>query len=348
MKRLKDKLYHERITYKRFRSKQKRKNKHYKSEIDFTENDNKFLNDHQSPNIKKRRLNPPKKFSFIFNRNPSLKFFNDIFRLMDNGYKSIMIDMIDVEELSIEVLLYIISLDKINKENNREISLKIRVPRKQDLKHLIAQSGLSKYFRSNVNVKLDEKDIFPIQDGETNIDKLIDDAITCRDAADFARSFFPKEEHKNLKFRALYNALAEMMTNTDNHAYDQDEDFRNWYLFAVKVDAGIAFYFFDNGKGIIRTAKKNILEKALSKTFSLGHESIMRAVLNGEYRSATNLTYRNKGLPEINDFLIENYVSSPIILSDKIMCCPSEDIYFKNEYNFKGTLFVWILKVKEE
>jgi hypothetical protein len=144
----------------------------------------------------------------------------------------------------------------------------------------------------------------------------------------------------------MYNALAEMMTNTDNHAYE-DEDFRNWYLFAVKVDTGIAFYFFDNGRGIIKTAKKNMLEKAMNYTFSLGHQSIMKSVLNGEYRSATGLTNRNKGLPEINDFLTKDYVSSPMILTDKLFCLPQKNKYEKNKYNFKGSLFIWILKNEE-
>lgn len=350
LKKIKNKLFHDKISRKKFFNSIKRKDIeydsdkiHYSSMEDGNNSSSKNSTTYNKKNdLKKIRIFPPKEFSFILNREESLKFFQDFFELIDKGYESIFIDMRKVNELTIEVLLYIISIDKINKKSDSNIQLKIKVPNNSQLGLLIDKSGFSKYFKCNKTIVLNQDEIFVIQDGETNQIKGIEDATTCADAVDFVLKYTKQE----LIHRKLFNALAEMMTNTDNHAYE-NEEFRNWYLFAYKVDAGIAFYFFDNGKGIINTAKKNLLEKALSYAFSLGHESLMEAVLNGNYRSATGLPYRNKGLPEIKDFLIDSQVLLPIILTNKIFCFPSKNEYHINKYNFRGSLFAWILEIKD-
>jgi hypothetical protein len=188
----------------------------------------------------------------------------------------------------------------------------------------------------------------PIQDKESNVASGIADGETCKNAVDFALKFFPDQKFSQPKFRHLYNALAEMMLNTDNHAYDDEYELRNWYLFAIKVEKGVAFYFFDNGKGILRTAKQHLLERLSAKAdFSYGYISLMKAALNGEYRSATGESYRNKGLPEINEFFNESTVSYPLIITNKVYCAPQQGVYKTNQYNFRGTLFVWLLKDEE-
>lgn len=350
MKKLKNKQHQVRISRKRFLDNLKRKDKPYILEYGIKSISSENKNPYQdNVSTKEKRLYPPLVFSFIMNTNKSLEFFDDLFNSIENNYLSFYIDMKGVTKLTIEVLLYLISLDKLFKHNNKTVSIKIRVPDDEKLRYLIAQSGFGNYFKADMVVKLNHKDIFSIKDGETNKKNNYDDAYTCKDAIDFSLKFNPGFTFKNTKFQKLYNALAEMMTNTDNHAYSKNIEFRNWYLFSVRVEKGTAFYFFDNGKGILTTAKKSLLETVTTEVagFSFSYESVMNAVLNGDYRSATGLPYRNKGLPEIKDFLIESFVSSPIILSNKAFYTLDSNNFIKTDFNFRGTLFVWILKDEE-
>ena len=73
----------------------------------------------------------------------------------------------------------------------------------------------------------------------------------------------------------------------------------------------------------------------------------MKLILDGEYGNIIGLGYRNKGLPEIYNFLTNDYVLSPIILTNKIFCLPQKNQYIQNKYNFQGSLFTWILKTKD-
>lgn len=295
-----------------------------------------------------KRLETPINFSFIYNIDESLAFFDD-FKHYSQNVDKIIVDMKNTENMTMEVLLYLISLQKINKNQNIFISVHIKPPKEQRLIELMSQSGFSKYFKAKVEYPVDEQNIFEIQDKESNQKNGIMDEQTCQRAIEFALKYHPGYKFSDPKFRHMYEALAEMMTNTDNHAYDNVGQLRNWYLFAVKLEAGLSFYFFDNGKGILETAKKTILESTLGKiSFSLGHESLMKATLDGDYRSATKKKHRNKGLPQINTFLTEDGVSLPIIITNKISSYLKNEKYIKNKYNFSGTLFVWIFEDEKE
>lgn len=336
MYKIKDKEAKERVAKRRRLHELKRKDKHY----------NPVKQYHQKPIFK--RLKTPEIFSLIEQCDTALAFFEDF---MNESEKAthLKIDMSNTKEMTTEVLLYLISLHKINKANKTAPNILIQAPDKQDLRYLMAISGFSKYFRSRSSVKINSEDIFKIQDKTSNKKKKIDDATTCKEAVDFALKYFPGAKFTDEPFMTMYNALAEMMTNTDNHAYSEEGELRNWYLFGARIETGVAFFFFDNGRGIIKTAKRTLVEKALGK-LNLRDRSIIRSVLNGEYRSATGKAYRNKGLPEINEFLTRDDVKLPIILTNRVysMPIPKDDIkYNKTKHNFKGTLFTWILSTQE-
>ena len=65
---------------------------------------------------KLKKLIAPKNFRLIENNIEVLKFFDSFFHWIDEGYYKFQFNMQEVNELSIETLLYIISLDKIYKE----------------------------------------------------------------------------------------------------------------------------------------------------------------------------------------------------------------------------------------
>ncbi len=337
MKKENNKSYRDSFAKKHHIHELKRKTKHYQGELK-----------QYHPQPKYTELATPVEFSLITNCDETLSFFED-FMIYSDKATHLKIDMSKTEVMTTEVLLYIISLHKINKAKKRAPAIIIQAPDAHDLRKLMAISGFSKYFKAKTVIKINSEDIFKIQDKSSNTKNRVDDSQTCKEAIDFALKYFDDAKFTDEPFMQMYNALAEMMTNTDNHAYDEDGELRNWYLFASKIDTGVAFFFFDNGKGIIKTAKKNLMEKAFEKlSFSLKHKNIMDSVLNGEYRSITGKTYRNKGLPEINEFLTSNDVALPIILTNKVYSMPQEkNNYRKTQHNFKGSLFTWILNTKE-
>lgn len=347
MKKLRNKKFLDRQAKKRHIHELIRKGKEYHGSPLFSEQ-NKNQNTFNAPKPIKKRLKTPENFSLIYNINESLKFFYD-FKYYSKNADLIYIDMKRTKEMTMEVLLYLISLQKINKNQGISISIHITPPKEIHLIELMSQSGFSKYFKAKKEVPIDEDNIFEIQDKESNQKAGIHDEETCKRAIDFALKYHPNYKFNNPKFRHMFEALAEMMTNTDNHAYDNEGELRNWYLFAVKLEKGLSFYFFDNGKGVLETAKKNILEKTIGTvSFSLGHASLMQATLDGNYRSATGKKHRNKGLPQINAFLTSNSVQLPIIITNKISTRLDKNRYIKNKYNFSGTLFVWILEDEED
>ena len=348
MKKEHNKSYHDKAAKRHHLHDLKRKNKTYNGDtllekhLEGLDTDNK--------DVKKitKRLPTPENFSILYNIDESLSFFQD-FQDYSQYVDKIFIDMKGTKKMTMEVLLYLISLQKINKNQGRFISIHIKAPKERQLMELMAQSGFSKYFKAQNEFPVDEENILEIQDKRSNQENGIVDEDTCKRAIDFALKYHPSYKFSNVKFRHMYEALAEMMTNTDNHAYDNEGELRNWYLFAIKLESGLAFYFFDNGKGVLETAKKTILESTLGKiSFSLGHESLMKATLDGDYRSATGKRHRNKGLPQINNFFISDGVELPIIITNKIYCRPNKDLYRKNKHNFSGTLLVWILEDEKE
>jgi len=301
----------------------------------------------RSSKIEKRKtLDAPIHFSLINNDEESLKFFDDFMSFIEKGYYKFQFDMKSVEKLDIEILLYIISLHKIY-EKKINIQLKIKVPTKQSLKYIMIASGFSQYFKPNIEIsEIDEENIFPICDGATNRLNKKDDGQTCAEAVDFAKKFFNKSDEKNQIFRLLYTSLAELMLNTDNHAYDEDLEkttIDNWYLFAVKLDDKIIFYFFDNGKGITKTARNKIIDKAYG-LINLEQKNILQSVLKGEFRSKTGIGHRGKGLPQINELLTDNKVGLSVILTNKVRRYYNNiDDYKKVPYDFRGSLFIWTL-----
>jgi len=286
----------------------------------------------------------PTDFSFLSNTEESINFFDKLNQRVGMGHRKILIDLSKIEKITIEVLLYIISLDKKYKKELLNVVLNIVLPKNQKLNSIIATSGITKYFLSDNNyISFNEETIFPITDGEMYPEE--DDAKICAKAVDFAKKHLVNAKSKDSKFMELYNTLVELMQNTSDHAYKDNAIISNWYLYARKVEKGIAFYFFDNGLGVISTASKKILDKV-----KIGQKSILESILNGEFRTRTNLSYRGKGFPEIKKFLDSDSVGLQMILTNKVRYFKSEEnqIPLDNlKNNFQGTLVVWLLKEKE-
>lgn len=299
----------------------------------------------------------PKSLSFINNFDESIRFFDNINKANDSIKKpKHYIDMIDVVDLTMETVLYLTSQKNIWKKQKHKFKLEIKAPRETRLRSLLSKSGLDNYFQGN-HKGIVETNIYPMCDGG---EETLDDSNSmtpndrCISISDFTKNILSKNGEVNKrdlvrKVFAQTNAIAEMIRNTEDHAYNKNANpftpLRNWYFFAAKVQNGVSFYFLDNGKGVINTTKKFIID-----TIFLGFQDVdqklLQEIMEGNFRSRTELPYRNKGLPEIKEFFECDDVLVSRIITNKVVY--SNDMgkisYNKMKREFQGTLYIWILK----
>ena len=299
----------------------------------------------------------PTIFSFLRDINKTIGFFE----LLNHTHNSTkkpkhFIDMKDVEDLTMETVLYLLSIINIWKKKRHKFKLQIQAPNNEELKSLLSKSGLHKYLKGDADGVFEEN-IYPMCDGGL---ETIDNSNTistnerCISISEYSTKMLSSNgevDSKSLQRKVFYqtNAIAEMIRNTDDHAYNKTPSelmpLRNWYFFAAKVKDGISCYFLDNGKGIISTTKKDIIDRVFLglKNFE---PKLLKEVMNGKFRSRTKKPYRNKGLPEIKEFFENPFIRiATIITNNTIYRNDNGTItYEKINKEFKGTLYIWILK----
>lgn len=301
----------------------------------------------------------PKNFSLVENFEETILLFEKLESSSSKKRIKHLINMKHIEYMTIEVLLYLISLKNIWLKKKYKFKIQINAPEKEELRILLATCGLKKYFRGNGNCNIEESNFYPMCDGgQETIDpeEKISENDRCIAIREYSHKMLIEENgflpELNNKLFMLTNSIAEMMRNTSDNAYkDSNKNFvplRNWYFFAAKVKSGLSFYFLDNGQGIINTAKPKL--KDMSSYFGNKNAEInlLQEVLNGEFRSRTKLPYRGKGLPEIKEFFDSKHTIISTIITNNILYrrnnIKNEEIFNKNKKCFNGTLYVWIVK----
>lgn len=301
----------------------------------------------------------PKRFSLVENFEESMLVFE---KLQQNATKKRIkhwINMKSTEQMTMEVLLYLISLTNIWKKKKYKFKIQIDAPQNDELRILLETSGLKKYFRGNGTGNIEERNIYPMCDGgQETIDpeEKISQNDRCIEIREYADRMLNEDGNNlnkgdlNKKLFTLLNTLAEMMRNTDDHAYlHANSNFvplRNWYFFAVKVDEGVSFYFIDNGEGIINTAKPKLRDYTVYMGNQNAEINLLNEVLNGDFRSRTKQPYRGKGLPEIKEFFDSQDVIKSTIITNNIIFIKegTKELFEKKKKSFNGTLYAWILK----
>lgn len=289
-----------------------------------------------------------------------MSFFEKLINAASKNRIKHVIDMRTTETLTIEVLLYLISLTNIWRKKKYKFKIDLMAPTKNEIQLLLATSGLGKYFRGNGSGHVGEENIYPMCDGgHDTIDpeQNVNQNDRCIEISDFTRKMLVsnstvsiERSALNKKLFKLSNIIAEMMRNTDDHAYDDEADaftpLRNWYFFAGKVQDGVSFYFLDNGKGIIKTAKQKLRDISVYMGASSIEHKIMEEVLSGEFRSRTKLPNRNKGLPEIKDFFVSDDILISTIITNNLVYnnIDGHESFEVKKIPFRGTLYIWIVK----
>ncbi len=287
----------------------------------------------------------PNIFSLLKNTEKTSLFFEEIINFLSNKHnygKNLFIDLSQIEELTIDALMYLLVLiNNLDTKLRHNFKISGNVPNSEVPRRLLNESGFRSFvkFRKQevLNRNTNNLQIVSGNNSDTQIAQRISDFLLEKAGITLAESRF------------LYIMMIEFMSNTHKHAYNSTSIFNPmWYCFAeyrVNEDI-IAFTFMDTGEGIPATVRKKFIEK-INILKIKDEDKYVISALEGEFRTATSLKYRGKGLPKIREFCTEKKIQEMRIITNKA------DVRVNSEgYNsrllgtsLKGTLFSWEIKL---
>ncbi len=297
---------------------------------------------HKLSRNKFQTLEAPENFSIFSNPEETLSFFSSIENRIEFG-DPIYFDMKNIENLSIDTIMYFLALIKRMKSSRVAYGFKGSVPSNRNCRYLLESSGFFKYVDSGIMRKdlSYESEVVQISNGQNA------DPSTAKNICNFTML---KLNRKRKNIRSLYDMIIELMSNTKQHAYSNKYTIRDWYIFVsfISEKNSIRLIFLDTGEGIPTTVKRTGYEyiKALVSSVPLisigaNHTEYINSALKGELRSRTGEPHRGKGLPKIYSFHKNRYINNLTIISNYGYF--SKDRNDDMEKELKGTLLYWEL-----
>lgn len=294
--------------------------------------------------INKWTIIAPEKVSLIGNRDETLEYFSDVFEKIQLCGKGdqIYFDFHNIKYISNDAIMYIIALITNAKKIRRfSVGVSGNLPSDPKVRDTLEKSGFYKYVQhGNFPVASSGNDRIQISSGK-NINSPLVGTI-----CEFVRS----ASETPCDTSGLYSIIIELMTNTNQHAYRDDDELmdNNWYIFAQNCSSCVKFVFLDTGVGIPKTIKKKVREylKEFLEDFSIfnSDSAYIESALKGEERTETGESYRGQGLPEIYDVACSKNISDMMIMSGYGECRIKHDgsiAKYSLSKEFIGTLFTW-------
>ncbi len=291
-------------------------------------------------------LRAPTDLSIFNNTTPSIDFFNQVITTIKHcEIKSdLYFDLSAVESITPDAVMYLIAIIKNTKRIRAlEISCRGNMPRNENARKVFQEAGFFNFVYAHNRQHIQSKtDSMRIENGKDA------DGVTASAFCDFVHACC----HKSCSdTKRLYPMIVELMTNTQQHAYQNNgiveyaEMNANWYIFAQDIGSVVQFVFLDTGVGIPSTVARKIHEKVID-LFSDANDAVyLKSVLVGDYkRTETGLEHRGKGIPGIYEDCQNKRICNLSIISGKAKCSVLHDATICSEsidHEFKGTLFSW-------
>lgn len=271
-------------------------------------------------------------------------FFNKINNEIKNcklDYLKIFIDMSNINDMTVDALIYLIALIKnIKKEYKGTFSFGGNIPLDEKCSKIVKESGFLDHMQStNIETIISSKKV-QIRSGN-NVDVKISSQI-----CDFIHQI-TNTTRKDTK--VLYNIIGEMMNNAVHHAYDETDEYaQKWLLYAENIDNKFKFTFLDTGLSIPKT----IYKKFFSGDYFKSDCKIVVDAFKGYMTSQTKKSYRGKGLPSIKESVLKGDVTKLNVISNKACCefhkYENENIICDLEGPLNGTLYYWEMSFPKE
>lgn len=289
----------------------------------------------------------PKEFSIINNPNENIKYFNKIIKIIKNKYYekvTINFDIENIEDITIDAVMYMLAIVTNTKVKHNS---KGSIPIKKNIKRSFIESGFLNYVNTNKQV------VIPRNQNKIQIKMSADSnniRDVCKEIIEFVIGKF-KIERKKINF--LYGMLYEIMLNTTEHAYNETDLLKYWYLYVEVDTTKVKISLLDTGEGIPKTVNRKYYENI--KIFNLNNDGeIIISAFNGKFRSQTKKNWRNKGMPKVLKYISQENIDNFKVISGNYLVSYSKNsnkfVSLKLEHEFIGTLYYWevdILKYKE-
>ena len=298
----------------------------------------------KSIKIEQIKFVTPQNFSIINNSTEILLFFNKInneIKKCKLNYLKIFIDMSNINEMTVDALIYLIALIKnIKKEYKGTFSFSGNIPLDEKCSIIVKESGFLDHMQStNIETLISSKKI-QIRSGN-NVDTKMSSQI-----CDFIHKI-TNTTKKDTKI--LYNIIGEMMNNAVQHAYDETDEYaQKWLLYVENSENKFKFTFLDTGLSIPKT----IYKKFFSGDYFKSDYKIVVDAFNGYMTSQTKKSYRGKGLPSIKESVIKGDVAKLNVISSKACCefheCENKNIAYDLDGPLNGTLYYWEMSFPKE
>jgi len=293
----------------------------------------------------------PDDFSIINNNVETIECFETIKRKMKlNISRSIFLDFANVENLTIDAIMYLIAFMKNRYKQGNVKPIGGDYPKDKVAESILINSGFLEYVRHNISVG----DVEQLKNDNTimiTVGNKVTPSILAEVCKLVQRAF--NIERTDTMF--IYTIIGELMANTVEHAfYDSRESKKvvnSWYLYVKLEDNKVKFTILDTGLGIPATIHKRATEKIKDLIPTARDEcNYILEALQGMHkniakisRSRTKAENRNKGLPAIYKCHKEGKIKNLKILSNLGMYSSTESIDSLDEQRrrVQGTLFYW-------
>jgi hypothetical protein len=282
----------------------------------------------------------PENLSIIENPEDVISSFNSMEQIVSQGFP-IYLDMKNIKKLSIESIMYMLSLIKNLK--HREVPFHIRgnAPSTAENYHLLQDSGFFSFVGNNVMNLKNNGDLF-----EINESAIVDNAVG-RKICQFVMSKMGVEQKR---VHTLYDMIIELMTNTIEHAYGTGvSTVSHWYIYIhyEETKKAMHFAFLDNGLGIPTTVQKSNWEKfqkwiADKELLVYGQVDLIEASLHGAFKTRTQEENRGKGMPGIYDSLMSRKINDLVIISNNGYFSQKRKMDMSS--SMRGTLYYWTMR----
>ena len=242
-------------------------------------------------------LKPPNDFSLTNNPEETMGFFmafaNEINK-REHGTQ-FYIDSKEVESATVDALMYLIAILQNDTVNNyMNYSFAGNYPLNEKASKVYAESGFNDYVFSKMRKLPHSTDKMRIICGKDN------SPTAAKELSDFVMTNLCKTRKD---IQPIQKVLIELMSNVFHHAYEKNGFMaKKWYMYAEHVDDYIRCVFVDTGFGIAKTARKNFKEKIrLTLGMKVDDAGIIKSIFDGDFRTATNKTYRGNGLSAVRE-----------------------------------------------
>lgn len=292
------------------------------------------------------KLHAPDNLSILNDANQTtLNFFDHAITTIQKCkiHEGIYFDFKDIVGVTADAIMYVIALiNNYKRITVLNILVSGNLPQNAEAKRFVEDIGFYSYVRGLKEVYPHSKERFRISQGEMPEGEL------AGELCDFVLA--KMKEGTKISTKRLYPMIVELMTNTCQHAYRNENASkmkRNWYIFAEWKKDTIHFVFLDTGLGIPTTVRYTLLEKSIN-IIKRNDAAYIASALRGENRTETKQSNRGKGLPGIYQDTKDGWIKELSIISGKGKCDVTEDGKIREQvlkYNFEGTMFSWNFRI---